>query len=519
MKSDRAGRFGAVLLVLTGLGALLVGCASLSPPPEDDLGSQRPGSPDPPLEIVGAPDRAVATPDIEHLPVAPHLDLPWRTAAPIVPVVQDRTTSAAATPAAPTPAPAEPAAILEPPVAPAPVAGPASLRTEGGGVSEAPVSGLTLVPVPSPPAAFREKPELVLHPPPALPAALSSVVVDPTATGDGGSLVAGLDDVPLPERHGVAAEETLPPADVALPEHRDAADAGDVSVGSKDTEPLQDTASDDRVASSESDAAWSSAPVTQPAAPAATPGRAPREDTSGERRVNPGRPFEVALPGRGWVYLGGGDELQFLDRTTREGDVVFSFRGPAVDAAPGEPTTLEFESQDLATGRRTRHEERVLVAEGGDSGSGRNTGPADANAAGEGANNAGEDAESGEEVEAAGAGEGTADEDPAGAGGVPADLSQADYEELLVRVDGLEAAGEHREAVEILEAMRREGIGRDDELIMRLAQLYESEWSGRNLPQARELYYRLVDNYPFSRWRRPARERIEYLNRHFFHIR
>lgn len=392
-------------------------------------------------------------------------------------------------------------------------------------MSEAHASGLTLVPVPSPPAAFREKPELVLHPPPALPAALSPVAVDPTATADWGSLVAALDDVPLPERHGVVAEETLPPADVALPEHRDAADAGDVSVGSKDTdplqdtEPLQDTVSDDRVASSESDAASFSASVTQPAAPATTPGRAPREDTSGARRVDPGRPFEVALPGRGWVYLGGGDELQFLDRTTREGDVVFSFRGPAVDAAPAGPATLEFESQDLATGRRTRHEERVLVAEGGESGSGRNTGPADANAAGGNVSPAGEDAESGEEVEAAGAGAGTADEDPAGAGGVPADLSQADYAELLVRVDGLEAAGEHREAVEILEAMRHEGIGREDELIMRLAQLYESEWSGRNLPQARELYHRLVDNYPFSRWRRRARERIEYLNRHFFHIR
>ncbi|MFO8043970.1 MAG: hypothetical protein R6U25_12265 [Alkalispirochaeta sp.] len=513
MKSDRAGRSGAILLVLTGLWALVVGCASLSSQPEDDRGSEQPAFPDPPLEIVGEPERSVPAGDVTHLPDTSRLDPQWRTSLPEVPTVPDESVRERPT--------AAPAAILEPPAVPGPVVGPALSRLGADDLSRSHVSGLMSLPVPSPPAAFQEQPQVVLLPPPArslvegaeaedavdaaeaaesgerTEAAEATEAVDPVeraAVAERGSPVATLDDAALPERPDVAAGETLPPGGAAPAERGDPTDDGHSTSEESATAPASRSAA-------------ASARSTQPSNPAATASRPPREDTSGERRVDPGQPFEVALPGRGWVYLGGGDELQFLDRTTQEGDVVFSFRGPAADTGSTEPTTLEFESQDLATGRRTRHEERVLVAEGGDSASAGDGRQPEGNAAGE-------------DADAAGAG-GASEEEAAavGAGGVPTDLAQADYAELLARVDDLEAAGDHQGAVDLLEAMRREGMGRDDELIMRLAQLYESEWSGRDLPHARELYHRVVDNYPLSRWRGPARERIEYLNRHFFHIR
>jgi hypothetical protein len=230
-----------------------------------------------------------------------------------------------------------------------------------------------------------------------------------------------------------------------------------------------------------------------------------REDTVTERTVDEGDRFRVALTGSGWIYLGGGGALQFLDRTTEGEQVVFTFRVPSTaadgDVADDEPAAvLEFEMQDLATGRRTRHEERILVADQD----------------GDGGSDSANVVDSPMETTATGS---VATEEQSAAGAMVGPTEEASAEDLFRHVDELEASAEYEAAVAVLESMRRDATGRQDVVTFRMAEVYEAEWEGRDLLLARNLYRSVIENYPLSRWRRQARERIEYLNRHFFHIR
>lgn len=58
-----------------------------------------------------------------------------------------------------------------------------------------------------------------------------------------------------------------------------------------------------------------------------------------------------------------------------------------------------------------------------------------------------------------------------------------------------------------------------DEVTYRLAQLYESETSLRDLAAAREAYRLVYDQWPESLFSEPAHARLRYLERHFFDVR
>lgn len=66
--------------------------------------------------------------------------------------------------------------------------------------------------------------------------------------------------------------------------------------------------------------------------------------------------------------------------------------------------------------------------------------------------------------------------------------------------------------------MRETGVGPFDWVLFRLAQTYEDE-PDRDLRRSRELYATIVGEFPLSRYWDASRERIEYLDRHFFIIR
>lgn len=57
---------------------------------------------------------------------------------------------------------------------------------------------------------------------------------------------------------------------------------------------------------------------------------------------------------------------------------------------------------------------------------------------------------------------------------------------------------------------------RDAEMRYRLAEVLESPWAGRDLRQARRHYLAVAEEFPASRFARPALERVRYLDRHYF---
>lgn len=64
------------------------------------------------------------------------------------------------------------------------------------------------------------------------------------------------------------------------------------------------------------------------------------------------------------------------------------------------------------------------------------------------------------------------------------------------------------------------GDGRDGDLLLfRLAQLYETDPLRRNLRSSLDHYRRITEQFPLSRYWEASAERIEYIERHFFHLR
>ncbi len=76
-------------------------------------------------------------------------------------------------------------------------------------------------------------------------------------------------------------------------------------------------------------------------------------------------------------------------------------------------------------------------------------------------------------------------------------------------------------AIGAFESYRVQADGRMsfDELHFRLGALYESDSERRNMRTAKSHYETVVDDYPLSPYWEDAVARIEYLDRHFFHIR
>jgi hypothetical protein len=292
--------------------------------------------------------------------------------------------------------------------------------------------------------------------------------------------------------------------------------------------------------------------VPAPAVSAPPPEVSP---TTSERNISYGETVDVELPGPGWLYLGSTGEVEFVSREVdRERDItrfVFRVTGPAI---------LEFESQDLVTGRRQRHEEELLLEEetGGLAASGTTAGGeapggdrGDAGAAstgtGDGTSRGRDSASDGAEG-ADGTEEGAdgADREPAETLSVVARMESGEteppdrafHEELMrlitedaqeVRdlgwdaleryLDILDRHGEEESAGELLEALWAAPRWRSDEVLFRLARYYDADRPTRNVRRARDLYFQLVERYPFSNHVEAAENRKRYLDRHFFHIR
>lgn len=84
------------------------------------------------------------------------------------------------------------------------------------------------------------------------------------------------------------------------------------------------------------------------------------------------------------------------------------------------------------------------------------------------------------------------------------------------------ASGNDRpsDAFELLQRGLELTEGRErDALLFRLARLYETDAELRNLRSSLTHYRQIVHSYPLSRYWEPSRERIEYLERHFFYLR
>ncbi len=287
------------------------------------------------------------------------------------------------------------------------------------------------------------------------------------------------------------------------------------AVGPDRTASGDPTTAHEPAPSSESGPAAEPGAASQPA-PAAEPGTATApapepapvpEDSRADRTVDPGESFEIALPGLSWVYLGGGGQFDFMGRTIDGDETVFSFGGS--DSSGVAPGTLLFESQNLITGDRFQHEERVRVVtpetseDATESDQSNGTSQPSASSTGSSRSAAG----------------GAAAQAPGDTATDLSQLSEMSGEELLGRVDQLHNSQDYETVRALLEEMRHTGAGAQDEVLFRLARVYETQWEGRDLRAARELYQLVVDDHPLSRRREHARERIEYINRHFFHIR
>lgn len=268
----------------------------------------------------------------------------------------------------------------------------------------------------------------------------------------------------------------------------------------------------------------------------------PVAETTETRSVRIGTDIEVRLPGRSWLYLGSEPPVAFLGRRVDEGgdETIFTFRVE-------EPAVLRFESQDLRTGERRRHEERITLADADDTAttaatpegtSDRTAGPptATGQAVPQSADESGAISD--------GARDGNEDEDlPVTPVQYVRSVSQEGFDterhetvlaavrsgdrsidalsvdELISYIDAITAEGFVSEAATLLEALTERRRGENDAFLYRLAQLYEGDETVRDIRRARQLYQRLVDTYPFSEYYRSADERIRFLNRHFFYIR
>jgi tetratricopeptide (TPR) repeat protein len=58
-----------------------------------------------------------------------------------------------------------------------------------------------------------------------------------------------------------------------------------------------------------------------------------------------------------------------------------------------------------------------------------------------------------------------------------------------------------------------------DEIYYLLGVLYEKQTDFRDYKKSRDFYQKIISDFPESRYADPARERVDYLNRHFFYVR
>jgi hypothetical protein len=335
--------------------------------------------------------------------------------------------------------------------------------------------------------------------------------------------VAGSDHERVPEPDRTTAVESVPGiVEEALGRATDA--------GPERARPTEEAARADEAAHAEPD----DKPEPRIAAPIQPPRREP-ERTSAERTVRSGERFTVVLQGHGWIYLGGSGPVDYIGRETDRDEVRFLFRAQPTDG-DDERLTLTFEAQDLTSGWRRRHEERVATEPAREPPTpiARRQPPVrppiDAPAAGQADTPEQRNQEDGPIRE-------TSEEIPfeerlRSAATATGPLSKEERDllaeigpeimhprETIGLAERLVAAEEPDEAIRLLEALLASGTQRYDHVLFLLASLYEQHGRHRNLERSHDLYRQLVGQYPMSDHWDAASARIEYIERHFLFIR
>ena len=98
-------------------------------------------------------------------------------------------------------------------------------------------------------------------------------------------------------------------------------------------------------------------------------------------------------------------------------------------------------------------------------------------------------------------------------------LSEVSTDSWIAYTERIAANGEVSATEQLLAALAESLRFGNDEVIFRLAKLYETDSEVRDIQRARDMYRIIEAEYPFSRFYREAGERIRFLNRHFFYIR
>jgi len=268
--------------------------------------------------------------------------------------------------------------------------------------------------------------------------------------------------------------------------------------------------------------------------------------TTTEATARSGGVVTVELPSMGWVFLGAeeGESVDYIRREYGADGITFYLRPQQT----GE-MRLVFDGQDLGTGRRATHIVELTVEEASPvgvvefrprrnemAGTGQQTAqtaqqadPAQSAPAGQQADSAQTAQQTVQTAQQAD----PAQTAPAGQQNAPAQstailapetappgqsLSERTTDELRTLAASFRTDGRIGDEREVLQVILNRGTTNYDEILFRLAQLYESQ-PGRDLRLARELYRQILDEYPFSALWEDSRRRVEYLNRHFFDIR
>lgn len=243
----------------------------------------------------------------------------------------------------------------------------------------------------------------------------------------------------------------------------------------------------------------SSAPREESVPREPSPSREPQgSQEQGDREVAPGGLVVVLLPGRSWFYRESSPLLRLVRREGQGQQTRFTFQAPD-SLEPGEEVVISFSMQDLRSGESLQEERRLRVVDSGG-------------------------VSSGEDpfrempiVETAGATDGDASRERLGREQREEPLP--DGEQSGNNLPAGESAGEPAGSSQPEREREPSDRGLSDSELYQRARHYETPGPDRDLARARRLYAELLRDHPLSDHREDAKLRLEFLERHFFHLR
>ncbi len=236
---------------------------------------------------------------------------------------------------------------------------------------------------------------------------------------------------------------------------------------------------------------------TTPSQPQPAPISIPEPKKQREIYAQEKRELSIGFPGTGWIFLGEvrkKDGIVFLSKSTEGGQTTFSFRVKNI----GE-YTLEFQKQDLQKGTMEEEQVKVVVLAGEDYQRIFNQGTFVQEPPTTQEDRLIEQLKKSDPIEAA----------------------SLNDEELLAAAQWYEANKRFSDAIAFLEEFIRKypAYGAIDSIYFRLGKMYETPSDAMNIRKARICYKKVYDDFPLSSFAESAKERLQYIDRHFFNIR